>query len=578
MSYIQLGGGNPVFNANQVVTKDIATTKGDIFVATGDSTVVRQAVGTDGQVLTADSAQTSGIKWASAAGGGAATNAFNYTYSSTTNATGISTGQLRLNHTTPGSATTIWFTNTNADSVTMANVLAVFQLPGRIICLSNTAGTIRHWYQTTTYSASSPLTADLSYLYGYGGSFTNATTIVLTLEAAQDTTYSNVAWVDANRGSDTYGRVGNPALPFATIVTAKTAGATEFFVIGSSYSISAPGTYGIHPVGTVSLAINTIAAGTTTTNIINHGAQSQVIIGVVSAYGNAPGVAGSNVKIENCTIVGPNIFIYGSAGSESSTAGAAGGTLTIDRCVLDATDSAISIVVAGGGGGPTYTTGQGGTGGVAYVRDTRLRGDVIIDAGGGGGSQSLATLGSGGMGGTGGTVSLINISGTELVTTTLSVYAHGGQGGMGGPPDEYLQYGEGGQGGTAGAIYATDVFCHAIGSVMNSLTLNARGGDGGMNGSSSSRNGGPNTGGSIYAYRVYGLTFTVASGDSDTTGGSGGTVRLDYSYVTTVSVAPVGAGAYGNVVANFSVIESGYTAAGKDGYYVVEAGTTFDTY
>jgi hypothetical protein len=40
------------------------TTKGDTYVATGASTVVRQAVGTNGHVLTADSAQTNGIKYA----------------------------------------------------------------------------------------------------------------------------------------------------------------------------------------------------------------------------------------------------------------------------------------------------------------------------------------------------------------------------------------------------------------------------------------------------------------------------------------------------------------------------------
>jgi len=45
----------------------LLTTKGDIIVATGNATLTRQGVGTDGQVLTADSTQADGIKWATPA-------------------------------------------------------------------------------------------------------------------------------------------------------------------------------------------------------------------------------------------------------------------------------------------------------------------------------------------------------------------------------------------------------------------------------------------------------------------------------------------------------------------------------
>ena len=42
----------------------LLTTKGDIIVATGNATLVRQGVGTNGQVLTADSTQADGVIWA----------------------------------------------------------------------------------------------------------------------------------------------------------------------------------------------------------------------------------------------------------------------------------------------------------------------------------------------------------------------------------------------------------------------------------------------------------------------------------------------------------------------------------
>lgn len=49
------------------LSKSVATTKGDIFAATASATIARRAVGTNGQVLTADSAETDGIKWATPA-------------------------------------------------------------------------------------------------------------------------------------------------------------------------------------------------------------------------------------------------------------------------------------------------------------------------------------------------------------------------------------------------------------------------------------------------------------------------------------------------------------------------------
>ncbi len=56
--------------ASGKIDKSTATTKGDILAATAASTIARLGVGSDNQVLTADSAQTTGLKWATPASGG----------------------------------------------------------------------------------------------------------------------------------------------------------------------------------------------------------------------------------------------------------------------------------------------------------------------------------------------------------------------------------------------------------------------------------------------------------------------------------------------------------------------------
>jgi hypothetical protein len=55
--------------ANAAIPKSTATTKGDLLAATASATIARLGVGTDTHVLTADSTQSTGIKWAAPATG-----------------------------------------------------------------------------------------------------------------------------------------------------------------------------------------------------------------------------------------------------------------------------------------------------------------------------------------------------------------------------------------------------------------------------------------------------------------------------------------------------------------------------
>ena len=60
-------GASATVEGHDILTKKIADAKGDLLVGTADNAISRVAVGTNGYVLTADSAETGGLKWAAPA-------------------------------------------------------------------------------------------------------------------------------------------------------------------------------------------------------------------------------------------------------------------------------------------------------------------------------------------------------------------------------------------------------------------------------------------------------------------------------------------------------------------------------
>jgi hypothetical protein len=67
---IRHNGATWVNTSAGYIPEAIAMAKGDLIVATSTATLVRLPLGSTGQVLTADAAETAGVKWATPAGGG----------------------------------------------------------------------------------------------------------------------------------------------------------------------------------------------------------------------------------------------------------------------------------------------------------------------------------------------------------------------------------------------------------------------------------------------------------------------------------------------------------------------------
>lgn len=85
------GGGT---SGTVTITNSMATAidaKGDLIVGTGADTFSRLAAGTNGYLLTADSAEATGLKWAAAAGGGGWTSLASGSLSGTSTSVNITT-------------------------------------------------------------------------------------------------------------------------------------------------------------------------------------------------------------------------------------------------------------------------------------------------------------------------------------------------------------------------------------------------------------------------------------------------------------------------------------------------------
>jgi len=152
---------------NTAVQPSTLTTKGDTFVATAASTVTRLGVGTNGQVLTADSTDAKGLKWATPATG---------SVTSITAGTGLSGGTI----TTTG--TIAIDTATTVDKTT-AQILSNKTLTDPIVTESVNAQT------GTTYT---PVLADAAKMV----TLSNASAITVTLPPNSSVAYAAGSKID----------------------------------------------------------------------------------------------------------------------------------------------------------------------------------------------------------------------------------------------------------------------------------------------------------------------------------------------------------------------------------------------
>jgi len=318
----------------------------------------------------------------------------------------------------------------------------------------------------------------------------------------------SVSWYSANRLTLNAGR----DITVNQSITNNGAGGVNLFAGGSIVNASGISTYGSVNL----LAKGAITFGNTSYSgyLDSNGSPITLVAnwdGSTAVPGIAPGAQCAGAVF--CGINGAGSIYSNHYYSSVATVGA----VTL-KAPGDIALSSIPIY-ARGNDGYYRSTSAGGAGGTVSITSTM--GNLTtgsIDAGGGGGNSGSAGIssavngGTGGVGGAGGTINL-SAAGTLTLGGTTNVVGGGGGGGGSGYYD-YSTYpytytgtgGNGGAGGSAGTINASGASL-----VVSGATLNAYGGTGGLGGQGTTK-------GSVGAFGTASPVTLATAGDINLTG------------------------------------------------------------
>lgn len=391
--------------------RSLLTTKGDLL--TFGTEAARLGVGSDGQVLTADSAQTLGIKWA-AAGGSSALLIESASITVTTAATIInfrSPLTAVMNGTTVDVAGSSLLVESSSITVTSAATIINFGV-GLTAALNGSTINV-----TSTGAVSDPV--DRAYGDGSDGTvtFDGATAVAgCSRSGSVYTMTRSVQYVDAT-------------IQNGVSVKSNAAGA-----------FCCTGTLTVDSGGILDFNGNAASGGTPGAGV---GAS---FVGVSAAGGSGSGGAGSVSSAPALGGSGGNGGL--NAGGGGTGGGGTGGAATIPaaqdgsawyvkqlQAFLSARSSAASRFNGGGGGGAgtnggVGTPGAGGAGGlVGNVFCKNIAGSGTIRANGGNGGNASGGGSNAGGGGGGGGGALFIITQTSNYASLLTVTANGGTGG-----------------------------------------------------------------------------------------------------------------------------------------------------